>query len=289
MKFPLMTWDNLLRKGWKGPNIYHLCCTEVETVQHLLVECPFSVYVRRLIFDQLGLVHSVGTDTLRNVIADWIKHGEEPGYLLFFCCWALWLCRNAWIFSGIKPSAHYTAICVLDLVATFPSSREKNKVRNIRLGPQCYNAMGFFDGAATSTAGGARAVLYISYEHHFLIRLGCGLCTNSRSELLALFCLLHVTNVMALPGIPVYGDSMMVIDWVKGRSKLKVTNLEHWCNRIADLEHGFSFFDCQHIYREHNSLANRLSKLGLGEMDGLIHFEFWHNSTLSSSGSLVTH
>ena len=86
MKFPLMTWDNLLRKGWKGPNIYQLRCMEAETVQHLLVECPFGVYVRRLIFDQLVLVHSVGTNTLWNVIADWIKHSEEPGYLLFFCC-----------------------------------------------------------------------------------------------------------------------------------------------------------------------------------------------------------
>ena len=148
-------------------------------------------------------------------------------------------------------------------MAAFPPPRRKNKVSVIGLGPQCYIATGFFDGAATSIAEGVGAVLYISHEHHFLIRLGCGISTNSKTELLALFCLLHVANVMGLPGILVYGDSMMVIDWAKGKSKLNVTNLEHWCNRTAELVHGFSSFGCQHIYHEHNQLVDRLSKEAL--------------------------
>ena len=101
-----------------------------------------------------------------------------------------------------------------------------------------------------------REVLYISSDHHFLIKLGCGFFTNSRSELLTLFGLLHVASVMGLPGISVFGDSMMVIDWVKGRTKLKVINLEHWCNRIVDMVHGFTFFNNQDIYREHNHLVD---------------------------------
>ena len=61
----------------------------------------------------------------------------------------------------------------------------------------------------------------------------------------------------------IFGDLKMVIDWAKGKSKLNVTNLEHWCNRTADLVRGFSSFGCQHIYREHNQLADRLSKEAL--------------------------
>ena len=93
--------------------------------------------------------------------------------------------------------------------------------------------------------------------------MGCGLCTNSRAKLLALFGLLYVANSMGLPGISVYGDSLMVIDWVKGRTKLKVLNLEHWCKRINDMVHDFISFSCQHIYREHNQMADRLSKEAL--------------------------
>ena len=55
----------------------------------------------------------------------------------------------------------------------------------------------------------------------------------------------------------------MVINWVKGKSKMNVLNLEHWCNRIAELVHGFTPFHSQHIYREHNHLADRLSKEAL--------------------------
>ena len=103
-------------------------------------------------------------------------------------------------------------------------------------------------------------MLYISRDHYFLIKLGFGLCTNSRSELLALFSLLHVATLMGIPKIIVYGDSSMVINHKNGRCKLKVINLEHWCKRIDDIVKGFNFFNCQHIYREHNQLVDRLSK-----------------------------
>lgn len=75
-------------------------------------------------------------------------------------------------------------------------------------------------------------------------------CTNSRSELLALFGLLHVVRVMGLPGISVFGDSSMVIDWVKGWTKLKVLNLEHGVIKLLiwDLVHGFTPFNSQYIY-----------------------------------------
>jgi hypothetical protein len=36
------TWDNLLRKGWMGPNICQLCYREAKTVQHLFIQCHFT-------------------------------------------------------------------------------------------------------------------------------------------------------------------------------------------------------------------------------------------------------
>lgn len=183
----ISTWDNLMRKGWIGPNIFHLCHREAETVQHLFVHCSFGADVRRWVFYHLGLVHCSGTVELWDVIAVWIKNGDDPRYLLYFCLWVIWLCRNAWLFSGIKRSAQVTALRCLDLVVAFPFMNRKNKTKNIGLGPHCYDSSSFFDEADIAIVGGAGAVLYISSDHHFLIRLGCGLCSNSRLELLALF------------------------------------------------------------------------------------------------------
>jgi hypothetical protein len=36
------TWDNLLRKGWMGPNICQLCNRDAESVQHLFIHCHFT-------------------------------------------------------------------------------------------------------------------------------------------------------------------------------------------------------------------------------------------------------
>ena len=65
---------------------------------------------------------------------------------------------------------------------------------------------------------------------------------------------------MGIPRIIVYGNSLMVINRVKRRCRLNVINLEHWCKRIDDMVRGFTTFNCQHIYHEHNKLADRLSK-----------------------------
>ena len=41
----LKTWDNLIKKGWYGPNICTLCKKYVEYVDHLLINCSFTVNV----------------------------------------------------------------------------------------------------------------------------------------------------------------------------------------------------------------------------------------------------
>ena len=162
----------------------------------------------------------------------------------YFSNWTIWLCRSALFFFGKLPSVQNTVFHCLNLVATYPTAFRRWKHRNIGPGPQCLDAIGFFNGATTLNAGGIGAVLYIGNDLFYSIRLGCGHNTNSRAELLALFGLLYVSHDMGLPEIRVHGDSMMVIDWAKGKSKLNVTNLEHWCNRTADLVHGFSSFGC---------------------------------------------
>jgi hypothetical protein len=41
----LNTWDNLLRKGWSGPNFFHLCHLDSETAEHIFINCQFTKQV----------------------------------------------------------------------------------------------------------------------------------------------------------------------------------------------------------------------------------------------------
>ena len=92
--------------------------------------------------------------------------------------------------------------------------------------------MGVFDGIASKHVGGAGAVLYINRDHYYLIRLGCVFSTNSRAELLAIYGMLYVANIMGFPELWAFGDSTMVIDRVNKKNNLRVLNLDYWCNRI---------------------------------------------------------
>jgi hypothetical protein len=44
-KNKLNTWDNLLRKGWSGPNICCLCHLDSESIDHLFIKCQFTKQV----------------------------------------------------------------------------------------------------------------------------------------------------------------------------------------------------------------------------------------------------
>ena len=59
------------------------------------------------------------------------SNGEEPGYLLYFCLWVIWMCRNTWIFSRKIPSIQDTTLLCLDLVVAYPPAARKNKIKTI--------------------------------------------------------------------------------------------------------------------------------------------------------------
>ena len=88
-----------------------------------------------------------------------------------------------------------------------------------------------------------------------------------------------MADLLGLMELSVYGDSKTIIDWVNDLAILEILSLEHWCQRIKDIIKGFYSFSCKHTYREHNPVADRLSKEALELDDGqLIAQEFMENS-----------
>ena len=69
--------------------------------------------------------------------------------------------------------------------------------------------------------------------------------------------------MMGLPIKMIYGDSMVIISWVKRLSALEIPTLKHWCDEISTMLQLIPPVTFNHIFREHNMLADDLSKKAL--------------------------
>ena len=123
-------------------------------------------------------------------------------------------------------------------------------------------------GAAANSKGGAGFYLALNESHSFEFAMGGGLCTNARSELLALWALLTVAKVMGIPTLNIYGDSSVIINWASYQASLDSPCLSHWCMDTRRLMSCFSNLSIKHTYQEHNHCADSLSKEALALAPG---------------------
>ena len=85
---------------------------------------------------------------------------------------------------------------------------------------------------------------------------------------------------MGLPIKMIFGDSLVIISWVNRITTLDLPTLKHWCDEIFSMLHLALPVSFNHIFREHNTLADGLSKralnldMGIGQftetLDGLV-------------------
>ena len=107
--------------------------------------------------------------------------------------------------------------------------RLKSRFKIIGHAPVMIYPCGFFNGVAANSKGGIRVFIAINNSHVLSFKLGCGLSTNTRAELMAFWTLLVVANKMGLPLKKIHGDSLVIINWAIGKSVLSSIDLDHWC------------------------------------------------------------
>ena len=146
---------------------------------------------------------------------------------------------------------------------TYPAPVKALKVRDIGTKPRMAFPCGFFDGASAGNIGGSGFVIYLNETHFYSFTMGCGSSTNTRAELLALWAILRVCLLMGLPIQLIYGDSLVIISWLNRLSALDVPALMHWSYDIKNMLQFAPQVIFKHIFREHNSLADGLSKQAL--------------------------
>ena len=115
--------------------------------------------------------------------------------------------------------------------------------------------------------------------------MGCGRSTNTKSELMALWALLSISKLMGIPLHSLFGDSLVIISWASGKGTLNLPHLSHWCDDIRELLHNFLDMNMKHIYREHNQIADSLSKSALSHDPSYGNFKEYLSDKITEHGN----
>ena len=95
----------------------------------------------------------------------------------------------------------------------YPVERLKNKkLKIVRPGPTLVYPLAFFDGPAADYKGGVGFFLVLNESHTFEFVMGASICTNTKAELMALWALLSMENIMGIPLLNNFGDSTVIIN-----------------------------------------------------------------------------
>ena len=79
---------------------------------------------------------------------------------------------------------------------------------------------------------GAGAVIKMPNGSYYHLSMGCGPGTNTKGELLALWCLLTFAFRKNINFMHVARGSKIIIDWLNNKRKLQVLNLDSGIQRV---------------------------------------------------------
>ena len=95
----ILTWDNLLKRGWKGPGVCVLCRHGEDSVQHLFIDCIMTKRVFSTICEQFYFPPLIKCSA-SSYLELWYKSLSAHSvfsYLPLFIYWSVWKMRNCCI------------------------------------------------------------------------------------------------------------------------------------------------------------------------------------------------
>jgi len=142
----------LLKKGWSGPKICHLCKSESESINHLFINCTFSRQVWEKIVLNLKLQTIWDGNSLPNFFDRWVQKEKKLMHLPSLICWAPWLERNTTIFENWTPSISATTYKALGIFNTWNVVLANKPIHQHTLKVPILEDthIGWFDGEAVS-------------------------------------------------------------------------------------------------------------------------------------------
>ena len=197
-------------------------------------------------------------------------------YLPLLMTWYIWLLRNRVIFEDLYPSSNHTIHIIKEQLSKHKVKVHSRTPINLFGLSLVYDfPIRFLDGASALSKGGVGVHLMLNKDHYLFLKLGCGLSTNTRSELLALWVLLSFSKHIGLPYLHIRGDSSAIINWFNGLASLETLDLSGWCKEISNLRSYFIHLESACVFTEFNIQVDRLSKEALHILVGILeHMEY---------------
>jgi ribonuclease HI len=121
----------------------------------------------------------------------------------------------------------------------------------------------YIDGASSCNPGhaGAGLVAYDEFGHEVgRDSTYLGEMTNNMAEYEALVRALTKALKSGVKNVSVYSDSLLVVNQVLGKYKIKNITLQKYAAEVKNLIRTFDHFAVQYIPREKNKVADKLAK-----------------------------
>jgi hypothetical protein len=245
----ILTWDNLLKKGWVGPDFCYLCRAATEDNAHLFIHCHFTKATWNSCINFLHLNLEWKGQNLNDCMVNWTQNLAAPKKLPVLLCWFLWKERNKALFEGKLPSS---SVVTLRTLNSLSYTQTKIRPRILRLSliiPIHGYSLTFFDDASINggTTCGAGGTLKIPNSPEVRWFFNCGDGSNTKAELVGAWATFIMENVLHLHHLHLLGDSKVIIEWLQRKGnymppKLKVGSAEFETCRKTSKEPTFNTF-----------------------------------------------
>ena len=91
MENKILTGDNYQKRGDIGPNICHLSVQAKETINHLMIHCPFT----QVVWEELKKVSPFAqlwdSPSIRLCYQSWLSGNVDWKELPLITCWEVWI------------------------------------------------------------------------------------------------------------------------------------------------------------------------------------------------------
>lgn len=123
----------------------------------------------------------------------------------------------------------------------------------------------YVDGAANlqNEKAGIGGVIYKNGQEIYSFSEYIGKGTNNEAEYTALIKGLKELINLNILSIDIYADSELVVKQVNGEYKVKNDRMQKLHHEVMSLLNKFNLWNLTHIPREHNTVADKLSKEGM--------------------------
>lgn len=120
-----------------------------------------------------------------------------------------------------------------------------------------------FDGSAKPNPGEMKIGGRITTQKQNIVydySMDLGQGTNNEAEYLSLIHAVEKLVELGATRVKIFGDSQLVISQVNGLWKTKDPRMKHFKDRVETILNKIPHWELKHVYREHNMVADALTK-----------------------------